>query len=418
MRVSQVSLQTAWRVGSQEASKSLKLLKINLGELPDNIDLLQPFGKDYVRLNDDFDLDAPALKVETLEQPSIHPSKPALPQAVSELPQADEDTCRVELDDLLPEVGDLDMDTACKHDKHWISVDGVDIHKSTAVRDFLATIDGRKSTDQLVRVQGVKKIRTFSCQLPPPQDDDNSIIGDQFLPGEFVAMFVHIKNTAALAILCISDIKSANGVAMESVAMCDISRPTNIIFISQVLTLVQEDATTWIWGGEYKLFNAINGGKVASATASRKSSLIELSTQVAPRVKPMLAPQLSDLMTHVWKFMSSMLSSLVEVMWTRIKDYEHLIPSRTATPMFPLHVPGSQEYIFMSHEGTAALENGPKQGCANCFFCNEEVIVKKMRNHVGAHILAKLLALLARKKDSLRVQVSNQCGVTALPQAH
>ena len=171
-------------------------------------------------------------------------------------------------------------------------------------------------------------------------------------------------------------------------------------------------------GGQYESFNTIDGGEVASATASRKSSLIELSAQVAQRVKPTLAPQLSDLMTHVWKFTSSMLSSLAEVMWTHVKDYKHLIPSRTATPTFPLRVPGSQEYIFMSHEGTAALENGPKQGCANCFFCNEEVNVKKMRNHIGAHILAKLLALLAQKKDSLRAQVSNQCRVTASPQAH
>ncbi|KAH9928181.1 uncharacterized protein B0H18DRAFT_931426 [Fomitopsis serialis] len=194
--------------------------------------------------------------------------------------------------------------------------------------------------------------------------------------------------------------------------MREISNPTtNIHFVGQVLTLTQEDASTWIWTGEFESFNAIDGGDAANTSASRKSTLIELSAQVTQAVKATLAPQLSDPTCFVWKFKSGSLSSLTELMWARVKENQHLIPVRTPTPTFPLRASGGGEYIFTSEEGTAALEMGPQQGCANCFCCDAEVSLKKMRDHIGTHILAKMLSLPDPSPKKLKMQVGKSpCG--------
>ncbi|KAH9910151.1 uncharacterized protein B0H18DRAFT_1130674 [Fomitopsis serialis] len=390
VRVASVSLLTVWQAGARNVTKLLRSLHIELEQLPDDIDLLRPFGKDagYVGLNEDFDWDS----LHGVEQAASQPRR-------TTLPSADEENCQVELVDLLPEVGDRDLDASRKDSSHWLAVDGQDVHKAAAIRYFLMTDDGRKSTDRLARVQGVKKVRTFSRNPPPPKDDDDSIIGDRFLIGQFCATFIRVQNTAALAIIRVTTIRKTSGASVDSIPLADFASSSGITFVGQVLQLTQDSSTsTWSWTGSYESFNATDGGETAAITASKKSALLELPAHLTECVKPTLEQQTSGSDVYAWKFTSITLSALSEFMWDRVKSYQHLIPSRAPTPTFPMRSSGSPDFAFTSQEGSMALAAGPQEGFATCFLCGETVAIKKMRDHVGAHLLAKLLCLRDSRK--------------------
>ncbi|OJT07676.1 hypothetical protein TRAPUB_1455, partial [Trametes pubescens] len=311
-----------------------------------------------------------------------------------------------------------DLDAVRKQDKCWIKVQNKHVHKASAIHCMLgAKKNGRKSTDRLNRVAGLFKVRTYSWEPDSLKLDDDSIIGDKVLVGDFLATFLRVKNTAALAVVRVSEILSSTRTSVSAISLEERSS-SDILLHVQVLTLERSNAPTcgrWIWKGEYVSFNASSSGPVTSRGASKKSMLLHISAHLTRPIRAQLEhlpitqedsessdPDASNKPAFIRTFDTATLEALTEMLWDHVKPYVQSIPSRAATRTFPQRG-ADGNYLFTNMDGTAAMEAGPKDGNCKCFVCGEEVAVVKMRDHVGCHIVANKLKIPEAIKPKLTI---------------
>lgn len=448
VRAGSVSLLTSWKNGWRTVRKLFDSLGVpleNIEELDDSIDLLRPFSQ-FVGLTDkDFDYgNSAATATSASNEPTSSDASDTTSEAESHAYDA-----HIDLEDVLPAAGNDDIEGVRRDDRFWLKIQGKAVHKASAVRCFLGkSVDGgRKSTDRTQRVQGVLKVRTYSREPPSPSLDDDSIIGPQFLLGDFVATFLRVKDSACVAILRISEIRDEAKVSLPSIATSSLSSP-EVMLRGQVLRIKSAgNANTWIWDGEYESFNSSSDGSLASRSASKKSTLLDIhaclckpfkaridriqrhnSTLQHPSPGTTLSPSDSQncedggsVVEFRRVFDAASIEALADVMWDQIKQYQSLILSCEATGSYPprstdgecdmstLCSPSSDqtlqgEYLFTNTAGSALFEAGPKDGHGKCYVCDSEVPIKKMRDHVARHILSARLDMPEDGKRLVTVQ--------------
>lgn len=344
--VRSVSLLTSWKNGLRTVKTLFDSLHIpfeNIEDFENHIDLLRPFGS-FVGLTDkDFNyVDGDTNPTEP------NPIAIALDADPSQVENLGEPDTLVELEDVLPEVGNDDIDGVRRDDRFWINIEGKPVHKASAVRCFLNRLDGgRKSTDRTSRVQGVLKVRTYSRAPSAPRIDDDSIIGPQLLLGDFVATFVRIKNAACLAVVRVSEIRTEAKISVPSIPLTALSSP-EVILRGQVLTLEAGKSTkttapsdTWIWLGVYESFNSSSTSPLPSRAASKKSTILELRACITQPIKSRLVQTDEDPSSNAETvrflrvFDSDSLNALSDLMWDQVKSYRQHILSFEATQSYP-----------------------------------------------------------------------------------
>ncbi|KAF7326797.1 Ubiquitin carboxyl-terminal hydrolase 34 [Mycena sanguinolenta] len=390
VHVANVSLLTSHNSGRRLAVGLFELLRVPF-ENPstlfdsDEIDLMRPHGS-YVGLREadiDFTIEEVVNVMET-SAPNLDPPPPL-----------DPDNGIEQLEELLPEPGNNDLDGVRKKDKAWLTLKEGDkekyCHKASAVRWLLCTEEGLKSTDRLARVQGLAKIRSYSRNPATPTLADESIIGDVFLLNHLVATFIRIKDQVALAILRVSAIENEKKTLLSCIAKSELSSD-KITLRGQILVLseskIDANPTTttsksvWIWDPNCFESFAVDGA------VSKKSSIIDVPASFTRIVKGALVPHAAGRCT--WQFETETLTALTSFLWDDIKSNVKHLPTRPkATLTFPYR-DGKDEMMFISSEGSTAVQAAPREGFDRCYLCLTEVELKKMRDHVGGHLAASL----------------------------
>jgi hypothetical protein len=403
VHVQSVSLFTAWVAGRRATQDLFSGLNVDIDDfssLPDDVDLLRPFG-DYVGLREDSVCD------NTTED-----SDPSLPQ----LPR----DAMLELEDLLPEpneVGEVaDLDVTRQKPEHWLDFGGKMVHKSSAVRFLLYNAEGRKSYNRDERAAGVKNIRTYSREpVGPSLADNESLIGDFFLIRQLVATFIRVEKTVALAIVQVTGIQNKT----ESVDSIEISALSShdVTFRGQVLVLSKLNQMIWAWNGKYEVFPTSKDSKPTPEAkkpqhASKKSALVEVRANMVQPIKGSLQPSQSPGLapSYTWHFDSSEVEALVDVLWDQVKKNVDAIPCRSSTKTFPCRGNDGEfaimdlqikfnisfiigTFVFVSESGSAAMVDAPKAGSIVCFLCGKEMVKARMRDHVARHLVAKMLGI-------------------------
>ncbi|KAF8169185.1 hypothetical protein K438DRAFT_1855820 [Mycena galopus ATCC 62051] len=103
----------------------------------------------------------------------------------------------------------------------------------------------------------------------------------------------------------------------------------------------------------------------------------------------------------IWQFEHDTLTVLTSFLWDNVKSNVKLLPTRPKpTSTFPCQ-DDKGEFIFISSDGSAAIQAGPKEGFESCHLCLAEINVKKMRDHVGCHIAASLNGIQEKHKHPI-----------------
>ncbi len=241
----------------------------------------------------------------------------------------------VELEDILPEQGNEDLDVVRRTNRYWLKIGDLNVHKASAVRWLLGRKkDGRKSTDRTSPVAGLLKVRTYSREPLAPKLDDDSVIGNTFLLGEYIASFLRVDNAVALAVVRVAEILNSVHASFAAVGLNTLCT-ANITLRGQVLTLKQlPDKASWEWVGEYESFHATD-----CAAGSKKSSIIEFPACLTKPVRVKLTRHLEgSTQTFHKSFNASVLDALSDVLWDQVKGLVSRIPAKIKTATFPMHV--------------------------------------------------------------------------------
>lgn len=338
--VKNVSLLTCWKSGWRTVKRLGTLLGVSFKDLDaiPNLDLLRPSNGSFVGLNDNFDYTGGAVAEEasTADAPSRSVTAPA--RETDEVAREDDtEDAGLELEDLLPEPDDAnqDLDAVRKTDRYWLKVGEANIHKASAVRWFLGRKkDGRKSTDRTSRVAGLLKVRTYSRDPEPPKLDDDSVIGDKFVLGEYVATFLRIDKTVALAVVRVSEIVTSTHASVSVIDLAALES-VDVTLRGQVLTLKQSsDNTEWVWAGDYESFHATD-----RAAGSKKSTIIDFLACLTKPIKIKLTHAARDQASSPVfsrSFEASVLDVMSDLLWDQVKPLAGRIPARGKTATFPM----------------------------------------------------------------------------------
>ncbi|KAJ7898149.1 hypothetical protein B0H13DRAFT_2337610 [Mycena leptocephala] len=411
--IANVSLLTSWNCGRRQAIELMKLLKIPVEDITlllrsDTVDLLCPHGS-YVGLREG-DIDFTMSWMDDISD--VVDPQPS--EAAQDTVDRDENGLE-ELEELLPAPGNNDLDSVRKKDRAWLTLKDAGgkpkhYHKASAVRYLLCTEDGLKSTDRLVRVQGLAKIRCYSRNPATPSLADDSVVGDVFLLNQLVATFIRVKNDVALAVLRVTAIENEKKTLLSSIAKSELSSD-KVTLRGQVLVLsfdvnrdpkLKTPATQkshWVWQpNQFESFN------VADGQVTKKSSIIEVPATLTQCVKGTLVPHPAGRCT--WQFDVDTLLALSDFLWQDVKANVKSLPSCKATATLPCR-DDKGEYLFINSEGSAAVQSGPKDGHDACHLCLAEVELKKMRDHVARHLAANRIGVKENLKHPL---TDNPCG--------
>jgi hypothetical protein len=335
--VGNVNLHEAWLEGRLQAERVLKWAGVPfefdpavLGATSVNIDLMRPNGEYPGIQVDRIEPTIEPIALEELADDSLLAENNLLIESsdlteaipVQLQPLGDEE---LSIEHLLPPI--LSDSTQLCDRKGWILVDNKSVHLESAIHYVLGSDTKAKSTDRLRRVCG------FTRYLESSEPQSDSVLGDYFCVSELVATLLLANNQVSLAIVRVTEITTANGLSVESIA-----ENTPGITLSGQLLQLQHESGVWYWTQNYI---SITGCSTASTTGRKRHSVFEFGAHIALTINPELVERNGE---RTWAFEHKQMLELMHDLWDicATRSPVDCIPSCQASVSFPYHWPNSE----------------------------------------------------------------------------
>jgi hypothetical protein len=327
-RVSHLILRSCWdegrRLGERNLAEASMDNPFQMMEDGDGYDIMCPFGGNKMVLI--HGTIAAGEEEETAEERDE--VVPVGDDGVMEPPEAEQ--FEPDLDDLADADEVINADSAVAQHEAWLAVDNTSPqkrqHKSTILRFYSSPLTVAQSKDRLKRVRGFSQFDEDVRTLP---DINASIEKSKMLSIEDPALtLVRCNNMVFLAVIKVLDIHI--GSASEQTLSARLVHEPNVRLRGQIMCLTmtdtshQPDAPDWEWNG------LMEPGAAMSGLRDIEGSRIDLvDADLCPRT------QGRDIGSSTYVFRSSDLRDLAAILYERLANDLHRLPTVSATDSFP-----------------------------------------------------------------------------------
>ncbi|KAG9090473.1 hypothetical protein FS749_000513 [Ceratobasidium sp. UAMH 11750] len=380
--VGHVNLRAAWLQGQSQAAAILTRAGVPFTFDPAmllaaslNVDLMRPHGS-YPGIQTD-DLE-PILQAAPLSELADDPTRPD--SDIFSHPDESRDNTHTPLHFSDEELGIEHLEPASPQatlpecsKKGWVLVDNKRVHLQSVIRCLLGTDGSAKSTDRLRRVCG------FTRYLGSVSARTDSVMGDYFQVSDLVATFLRAEGRVALAIARVTNIIAEDGRLLESISEKQFS-DSSVTLSGQLLEL-ENDLGTWYWTHKYD--SATN----SAASAHRKRHTgFDFDARLCRPVTPGLAERNGEC---IWAFNHTHIKALMDELWAICANFapEDNIPVCQPSATFPYRI-SDDPNVLVHLVATEVVQHATRPTHAACFECGKRVAIKKMRVHVGQHLLS------------------------------
>jgi hypothetical protein len=306
----------------------------------------------------------------------------------------------------------------------YLEVDGMKQHKSSLVPRFLESPNARKVTVRPLRARGVTIANSIQQQNASrtTYGDDGSV--DLVKAGDIGAILVRVSNALSLAVVEILSFRTS-GKNLASVPLDDLDRrgaqsitiSIQILNLEQLQPIIEQNIRTlstnfdWISNQSYAQILKTD----ADGTLTSKHFVAKIPGLIFHPLGPDIHFDAKDM--AVWSLKNSDLQDVMEEAWDALNPSSDevmsniaLLPEIAATNHLPYRLPDGSIQLYYSEEKMPfhlrpEVPNPDLQ--VPCLFCDNTFAIRKMRNHVGKHILRSI-----RHSPDRTVKSQCQVGIT------
>jgi len=293
-------------------------------------------------------------------------------------------------------------------DSLHLIINGARRHKASLVPRFLESPNARKVTIRPLRAQGVSIADTIQRQnaLRTNYGDEGSGNQDLVKAGDLGAILTRTGQTLSLAVVeTLSFRKSGKDMAAVHLDDLEQSGTDSIIISVQILQLEELQTTgprrqeisaetTWVSNMNYAQFLNIGTDGIMSTK--------QFVGRIPGIIFHPLGPDVhfDNENRALWSLKDSDLLEVLESAWDllnpdsdEIMSNIDLLPEVTATGNLPYTLRNGSSRLYIGQEKIPFALKGKTfdpDTLSPCFCCSKSFTIRKMRNHVGKHIICRL----------------------------
>ncbi|KAI0043508.1 hypothetical protein FA95DRAFT_1681862, partial [Auriscalpium vulgare] len=310
----------------------------------------------------------------------------------------------LDLDDFLPNTtGEIDTGTIPENLTQYIEIEEKKYLKSSVVTSLLTSNRSRKVTMRTLRARGV----TIEDLRKPEEWHMNDDGGENSVKsGDLVAVLVRVHGDICLAVLEILGFQradeKASGRCLTAVDMEELEeRKSAITVIAQITEMRHSpSACAWKWTHQYVRAELAKSSPHSEVRNTRKNFVLSVPGFLVHPLGPSImldGAAASDQPVTTWSLPIAQLEDVLQCAWDALSpETEDIIGNVEALP-----VVNTAELPYKTYSGDNALtvteipahlsvEKPAGTDKVPCYLCGETMILSKMRNHVGHHIILAL----------------------------